>query len=179
MFYDPAQSLRLAEDTDYPDLGKPYELKFNCRNTREIALRCGRIRGVEILVRPASPRGNPPKRVHAAGKEQQIRACSRQLDEWSGQGGLKRSQIALMCMARPSASNLRSLTNLGNHPLVGTHEMGSREQSPKPGFTSIEWRSGEAILVTSIRRFRGLEADAVIIFDLPAPSRPKTFRLGI
>ncbi|MGA2737271.1 MAG: hypothetical protein ABSG65_07445 [Bryobacteraceae bacterium] len=167
VFYDPAQNLRREEEPAFPELGQPYELPTNCRNTREIALKCSRIREVEIRVRPGAPQGIAPSWIHARSKEEQIRACFRQLSEWLVQGGLKYSQIALMCMGRPPASSLGGLTRLGNHPLIGTIAMGSLEQSLQTGNHLNRWRTGDAILVTSIRRFRGLESDAVIIFDLP------------
>jgi superfamily I DNA/RNA helicase len=173
LFHDPAQSLRLAEGEQsfLPDLGKPYPLLFNCRNTREIANRCGRIRQVEIKVRSTAPFGDAPRWIHAPTKQEQIRECAGQLREWLSEGGLKRSQVVLMCMGRSSsafASSLGGLTELAGHPLLGTLPSGSREQSQATRGNLDRWRTGEAVLVTTIRRFRGLESDAVIIFDLPA-----------
>jgi len=168
VFYDPAQCVRLpVELTSLPDLGKPHPLKYNCRNTREIAIRCGRIRGVEIGLRPAAPSGNPPSWVQARTKEEQVRECTRQVNEWVRDAGPKYSQIALLCMGHPSTSSLSGLRVLGRHSLIGTLNLSSRELSQATLSHLDRWRAGESILVTSIRRFRGLESDTVIIFDLP------------
>jgi len=66
-----------------------------------------------------------------------------------GQGGLARSQVAVLV---PSVSGVTLPTRFGAIPL--THEL-------------REWKEGRGVLVTSWKRFKGLEADAVVIVEDP------------
>ena len=39
------------------------------------------------------------------------------------------------------------------------------------------WTKGDAVLYTTVRRFKGLEANALILFDIPEPGTVKSYSL--
>jgi superfamily I DNA/RNA helicase len=67
------------------------------------------------------------------------------------QGGLKPTQIALI---GPAAHLSGSLARF--------HEIDGRPLTTDAG----EWRRGRGLLVTTARSFKGLEADAIVLYDL-------------
>ena len=40
------------------------------------------------------------------------------------------------------------------------------------------WRTGKAVLVDTIKRFKGLEADALLLIDVPTPESVPSFKLS-
>ena len=71
-----------------------------------------------------------------------------------GKGKLKPSQIAIL---GPHAKSHSSLAEVGSiHKLKLTQKLEN-------------WEKGQGILYSSIRSFKGLEADAVILIDVPEP----------
>ena len=71
VFYDPAQNLFVQDDLSTPDLGTPYELPTNCRNTKHIADVCSRVRGIDIKVRADAPEGTKCEVLTAETAEKQ------------------------------------------------------------------------------------------------------------
>lgn len=154
VFYDPAQNLFVEDDLSTPDLGTPFNLPTNCRNTKKIASFCSEVRGIDINVREDAPEGIKCE-VHVAKTlEEQVRLCMKFLYSWMGQGKLKPSQIAIL---GPHAKSHSSLAKVGEiHKVKITSKLEN-------------WEKGQGILYSSIRSFKGLEADAVIMIDIPEP----------
>lgn len=75
VFYDPAQNLYVGEQLSLPDLGAPFDLPTNCRNTRQIAKTCGQIRGVDIAVRDEAPEGVESVVMTLPTSGEVIKAC--------------------------------------------------------------------------------------------------------
>ncbi|MBL9182982.1 MAG: NERD domain-containing protein [Verrucomicrobiaceae bacterium] len=153
VFYDPAQQLQHQTPQRLPQLGTPYHLPTNCRNTKQISDFCAKAIGHAITVKPGQPEGRPPT-IRIAANEQaqkaQVAAC---LDEWlSGTSGLSCKQIAILSAQSLSRSSLRHCASIGRWRVTGDLE---------------EWRAGKAVLHTTLRRFKGMEADAVIVHDIP------------
>lgn len=146
VFYDPAQNLYVGEQLSLPDLGAPFDLPTNCRNTRQIAKTCSQIRGVDIAVRDEAPEGVESVVMTLPTPEARAKAIKQHLDDWLGKGKLKPSQIAILSPYDQSNSCLAGLTKVGKTDLC---------TNPN------EWRSNKGVLVSTIRRFKGLEADAV------------------
>ena len=99
-----------------------------------------------------APLGDQPAVVRARTMEdafRKARQCVLQLCQ-SGKGGLARSQVAVLV---PSVSGVTLPTRFGTVPL--TQEL-------------REWNEGRGVLITSWKRFKGLEADAVVIVEKPA-----------
>jgi hypothetical protein len=154
VFYDPAQNLYVGEDLLIPNLGPPVVLPTNCRNTRRIATTCGRIKGIEIPIRKDSPDGDDPVVRVATTPEQQVRACEEWIREWILRGKLEPSQVVIQCPHRRENSALAGVQKLAGVPLVESLDL---------------WEAGKGVLFTTIRGFKGLEADAAIIADVPPP----------
>ena len=152
VFYDPKQNLYVDDPALPEELGSPYELPVNCRNTIRIAEHCASLAGYENRVIDGAPLGDQPAVVRARTMEdafRKARQCVLQLCQ-SGQGGLARSQVAVLV---PSVSGVTLPTRFGTVPL--TQEL-------------REWNEGKGVLITSWKRFKGLEADAVVIVEKPA-----------
>jgi superfamily I DNA/RNA helicase len=75
------------------------------------------------------------------------------LKSWlSGTGGITKRQVAILCPASIAQSSLRQLAALGGVDFTDNLD---------------DWRADKAVLLTTLRKFKGLEADAVILFDVP------------
>ena len=166
-FYDPEQNL-FVEDAPGGGLREnggfladlpQFELPWNCRNTRQIASHCGGLLRREILIRREAPEGSQVRLLPPAADPAERRAAvERELDRWLGREKLKSGQVAALSPFRADKCCLSGATSLGKWPLTSSVE---------------RWRKGEGVLLQTIRAFKGLEADAVILFDAPSP-RPRS-----
>jgi superfamily I DNA and RNA helicase len=155
IFYDPDQQIFQATAASMPDLGAPFLLPFNCRNTERIASRCGEILGKRIPVNRGAPEGRAPKLIEAPSSEQQIKEVERQIKEWMTPSiGLKSNQVAVVTRGKVQNSSLAGVRSLAGYSVTENLS---------------EWRSGAGILLTSLYRFKGLEADALIVADVIQP----------
>ena len=152
VFYDPKQNLFVDDPALPEELGRPYELPVNCRNTVCIAAHCAELGGYENRVLDGAPQGDEPVLVSARTIQDAFRKAGQQVLRLCqpGQGGLARSQVAVLV---PSVSGVTLPTRFGAVPL--TQEL-------------REWTAGKGVLITSWKRFKGLEADAVVIIEQPA-----------
>ncbi|HDT11579.1 MAG TPA: hypothetical protein ENN58_02450, partial [bacterium] len=160
VFYDPEQNLFVKDDLSTPDLGVPYELPTNCRNTKHIAEVCSKVKGIEIRVRSDAPDGVECKIQIAESEDKQMGLCTKWISEWIGKGGLKTSQVVILGAHAKSHSSLKDASAIGKYPI--TQHLG-------------HWESDKGILYASIRSFKGLEADAVIMIDIPEPDSIPNF----
>ena len=160
VFYDPAQNLYVGEQLAMPSLGSPFELPTNCRNTRRIAARCAEIREVAITVRTDAPEGVVPELKKIESPESRARAIRDTVESWINKGKLLPSQIAILSPFEKAKSCLAGITNLGKTTLV---------TNPN------EWRVNRGVLFATIRSFKGLEADAIILTDVPEIDSSQAF----
>jgi hypothetical protein len=123
-----------------PFAGEPFELTVNCRNTIPIHNAVSRLfdsgdssLGVE---------GPEPIWVAISSPEGAIKAVSKQLHRLLNEGGLRAAQVAVLTQSRGMADRLRSERRAGL-TLVGLEDAG--------------------VVCETIHRFKGLEADAVIV----------------
>jgi hypothetical protein len=85
---------------------------------------------------------------------QGIKAVREQVLQWTEKGGrLRPSQIAILTPQEPGGEWPKQIDTI---PLSESFD---------------RWRRGECILLSSHRRFKGLEADALILADVPVPER--------
>ena len=128
----------------------PLYLDTNCRNTLRVAAFSSAACSVSAKTHRFAPKGKRA-RVHAADspsdrRELPLRRLKRFLDD-----GLSPDRIVLMGPAAKERGSLADVDSAGSVPLT----------------TSVEdWRAGAGVLVTTARKFKGLEADAVIVYDL-------------
>jgi hypothetical protein len=151
-FYDPRQNLFLPENLEAlpPNLVGPIPLMRNCRNTRRIAQRCGAIINEKFGDFPGLPEGEEVREVREASLRDVIRAVREQVLQWTERGGrLRPEQIAILTPLEPGDEWPKQI---GTIPLAADFD---------------RWRRGECILLSPHRRFKGLEADALILADVP------------
>lgn len=163
VFFDPAQNLFVDDDLAIPDLGQTYDLPTNCRNTRHIAATCGKIRGVDIPVRSDAPEGIECIVKIIPQPDARERMIRELVDDWIGKGNLKPSQIAILSPFEKSNTCLADVMKIGKTPICTNHE---------------EWRANCGVLLATIRSFKGLEADVIIVTDVPSPKTAKHFTIS-
>lgn len=172
VFYDPDQLIFSDVFATMPDLGSPFVLPVNCRNTGSIASHCSKIIGKKIPVNRDTPNGRSPVLIHAAAPKEQLAAVTKQVSEWmSKSGNLRSDQIAVVTRGKIDNSSIAGQQVIGGIPVVTRLD---------------DWKNGKGILVTSLYRFKGLEADALILVDVETPDpnapasgfRPEHFYVG-
>ena len=160
LFYDPAQNL-FVDDPGLPDLGNPFALSINCRNTRQIAKTCSAIRKMDIETHKMAPEGKKVTTHLCPDAERQYRKSESILKELR-KNGLGPTQIVIQSPFRKSGptSSFKSFKKIGGFSIVTD---------------TRRWKSGEGVLFTTIRAFKGLEADVVIMVDLPEFEKTNVF----
>lgn len=157
IFYDPKQDLFVNKKLSFPSNAARFDLPINCRNTRRISDLCSTIRGVEIPAAAFAPDGCEPKIEVISDRNLRALAIEQQLKEWLREGKLNASQIAVLSPYRPDGNGC----SVGNRPKIAGQTVTN---------DPARWREGHGLLVTTIRSFKGLEADAVILTDIGQPS---------
>lgn len=151
VFYDENQKIYdVGESVAWPDLAGPFPLKYNCRNTNAISSYSAEFIDQKIPTKINALAGDTPefKKVsdeNAARKE--VLATAR---AWLNAGNLKPRQIAIVATCALEKSCMANETHIGNVPIT-------RNIS--------DWRKGKGILLTTVWKFKGLEADAMILSD--------------
>ena len=151
VFYDPKQNLFVETPTLPEELGHPYPLPTNCRNTIRIADHCASLVGYDSSVRADAPMGEEPSMISVGKVDEAVRAAGRRLRAlcMPNLGGLKPSQVAILA---PAAADSLWPEQFASIRLTRDFD---------------EWRRDEGVLIATWGRFKGLEADAVIIIELP------------
>jgi DNA helicase IV len=152
IFYDPAQRIFWQQDQLMPALGQPFSLGTNCRNTQSISDHCGKVIGKDIKVMAGTPMGREPLFISAPSADEQRKALDKQVKDWSA-AGLKPHQIAVVAAKTLDASCCKDMAKIGGVPV--TDQL-------------VTWRQGSALLRTTLGKFKGLEADAMVLVDVPA-----------
>ncbi len=148
IFFDRKQNL-YGSALQFPRTQVVYNLNVNCRNTRKVAQSCGNVLGTEIAVSPFSPEGAKPQ-VHRVAEPKAAReACGNILNHLLMDERFAPSRIAILSPYTRAKSCLGP--GLPWHKVTEKHE---------------EWQQDEGVLFSTIRSFKGLEADIVILTDL-------------
>jgi len=164
IFHDPKQNLFVNKKLSFPAKAARYELPVNCRNTRRIADLCSRVRGVDIPSAVFAPHGTEPTIEVVPVRERRAAAVEQQLKEWVKDGKLSTSQVAILSPYRPDGP----ACSVGNRPRLAGLPVTTQPAA---------WRAGNGILIATIRSFKGLEADAVILTDVGMPDE-ETFSVA-
>lgn len=123
-----------------PFPGEPFELHVNCRNTVPISKVVAGIFGTAMG--DLGVEGPEPVWVPVESPEGAIKAVSKQLHRLVNEGGLKPGQVAVITQGKSMAEKIRS--------------------EPRAGIT-LTTLDGNGLVCETIHRFKGLEADAVIV----------------
>lgn len=160
VFYDPIQNLYVDGRVTIPSLGSPHRLPVNCRNTRSIADTCEMIIDREIRTRPETPVGAKTRVEVVETGSLAIDTLKGWVKEWVNREGIVASQLAILSPFQKRNSVLAQSDKIG--PLALTEDL-------------EEWRVGKGILFSTIRSFKGLEADIVIMVDVVDPDSITVF----
>lgn len=127
-------------DWQSPIPGEPYLLSVNCRNTAPIARVVSRVFDDKTTDRGVD--GPEPVWVPVESEEGAVKAVVSQLHRLVNEGGLNQRQVVVLTQSRRLAEELRS--------------------KPRAGLTLTRLED-EGVTCETIHRFKGLEADAVIV----------------
>jgi hypothetical protein len=160
IFLDPAQNLFVDEELSFPDLPNPFILPTNCRNTVKITDVCSDILKLKINTKSGAPDGHDPIIKIAPTSKEQKKLISETLTSWVKKGKMRNSQIAILSPYRKENSSLKGLTEISSIPITEN---------------LLEWKAESGVLFSTIRSFKGLEADAVLLIDIPKPGSIQNF----
>jgi len=151
VFYDPKQNVFATSASLPGELGEPFDLPVNCRNTVKIAEHCAELIGIKPNIMPSAPAGDEPEILKSKDFKEAFRLAAKKVNEWcqAGKGGLKPSQVAVLA---PSSEKGDCPDKFGSVPMTAKFD---------------EWRKDEGVLLSSAKSFKGLEADAVVILCNP------------
>ena len=124
-------------------------LTRNCRNTRRINDFCRTVVNVATESDTRMPPGDTPLEHRVQTDKDRADAAEGQIREWLT-AGLAPSQIAILSHRQASNTSLGSRTSLAGQAVVDDVDA---------------WQDGQGVLHTTVRGFKGLEADAVLLLD--------------
>jgi hypothetical protein len=148
IFYDRDQNL-YGTELEFPITEPTFKLRTNCRNTRSIASRCSSIIGSTIRTSSFAPEGEEPLIVLTDSAEQVRQECSDLLARHIGQGGLSPSRVAILS----TRSRVKSCLGDGK---LDRYALTDELQ---------EWENGKAVWFSTVKAFKGLEADVLVLIE--------------
>jgi ATP:corrinoid adenosyltransferase len=156
VFMDPNQQVYERESDDLPavlDLST-FKLKYNCRNTVNIAEYCGVAIGQDQKVRPGAPEGIEVEVDECLNAEEMIDLVRRHLHRLTAEEKIPAKDIVILTAGRTAVEKTAvwKAKRYGNISLVG---LGT---NPGPN----------EVVMTTIRRFKGLESNVVIVCNVSA-----------
>ena len=150
-FLDPNQSLRGEVKRPPVTFERPFRLTMNCRNTRKIAAASASVLDLKPEVFGRAPVGIRPKLLRAGTMRQQKGLVLQELRRMLEYEAMEPHQIVLMGPSAKANGSMADVSEVGGVPLVTSAD---------------DWRDGCGVLVTTARAFKGLEADAALLYDL-------------
>ena len=155
-FYDAHQSIfgghRPPEALEISE----YRLMHNCRNTARIAEYAARLMNLEPCVKVGAPQGEQVENIVCRNAEEMARKVAGRLTELVGVEGIDPARIAIL-----------STRTLRNSPFTDDRRAGRFE------LVSLDAGrlSKNRMVFETLYRFKGLEADVVILLNLPGGSK--------
>ncbi len=147
VFFDPNQILYLKEQLRLPsELGEPFLLQQNCRNSPEIARYCESLIGLES--------DHPTHSLDVFCVD-------------SRQSGFQKITELISELSAPKTGELCPSQIVVLVPGFPLDDLPSKFRRIKATRDLNAWRNDEGVLIESYARFKGLEADAVIILTAP------------
>ncbi|MEZ8806044.1 MULTISPECIES: NERD domain-containing protein [Vibrio] len=161
VFYDPNQNLYVYQEPSLPALGQPFNLPVNCRNTKSIASFCSEILDKQIPTKGDAPVGDEPVVARLDNKFEIQKRVERYVHEWVNKGNLKPNQVAILSPFKQSNSSLATLSKARGVEITDDIE---------------RWQEGKGILFSTVKAFKGLEADAILLIDIPNEGHSPIFQ---
>jgi len=148
IFYDPDQNL-YGTDLEFPEMGEPFILERNCRNTRQISAALKELSGVDMRLHEMAPEGEPVKEIRCSSDRDLRKALGKALHELINVSGLSTDQVVVL-----GGHSIKN-TCLGENSKIGnfTVKRGSKHEP-------------NTIRYSTYMRFKGCEADAVILLGV-------------
>lgn len=152
-FSDPNQSLWewAKGKPDNIPFTTPITLGKNCRNTRAIARSSSKMANLHTDVMERSPVGIKPQIDRVPNQNAGKGILLQSVRDLMTKHQVLPMNIVLMGSSNYENGSLATVNTIDNIPLTDS---------------AVRWRQGGAILVTTSRSFKGLEADAVIVYDI-------------
>lgn len=149
VFFDKNQ---FVQGREFPDWLRNAEcrlvLNINCRNTFSIADTSGKPIHVEPKVKNKAVKGDMPKFFICDDARSGIKRLSKLIDQYRN-NGYAYDQICVLTVKTENSSWITGVEKIGNHTIKTT-------------------RGKNNVLFTTARKFKGLEADVIIIIDVNA-----------
>lgn len=150
-FMDPNQSLRGQPKTPPVVFDATFRLRTNCRNTRKIAVASASVLGLQFQFFARAPAGPAIVVHHARSRGEQKAIVCRETLRLLTSVAIKPNQLVLIAPSSKSKGSISSIREINGVSLTTCLD---------------DWYDGKGVLVTTSRSFKGLEADAVLLYDL-------------
>lgn len=155
LFLDEHQNL-YGREGQLPFTGPEFRLRRNCRNTRPIAAFARRAIGLVDEANLARLPAGPAPVVHEVDSAEAERdAVRRVVHELIHEQGLAPAQLVILGCHKIGNSSFAEVRRLGNHSV--------RDVSEPAAVNAIRY--------STVHKFKGLEADAVLLVGIGEPSR--------
>lgn len=162
VFCDPGQDLYNANGLSELDMGSDtFPLELNCRNTINIARFCDDIAEISTESHPDAPEGEEVIFKTITDEQSRVDYVRNVIARWVGVDKICPSKIAVLSPRKP--------TNTCLHAGVNSNVVSLTTDA-------AEWRLGNGVFHSTVRGFKGLDAEFVILVDLPVPGSHPVFR---
>jgi len=161
VFHDPSQDLYGGASIQALGLS-PITLSLNCRNTRNIAEKSYGFSGLSPRFREDTPDGVAVKEITCHGDHEIAEALRRELHRLINEEGLSNESIVILVPKSVKASSVWRRGEFGNFTLA---PYGEALNPNEVGFSTI-------------RRFKGLEANVVILCEVTDSDDPALLYVG-
>lgn len=151
IFYDPDQNLRKTH-LQFPIDSSPVILSDNCRNTLRIGTELKKLTSQKMRLRDEAPEGDPIHEVRCRSDRDLRKALGQSLHRLIAEGGMPRENVVVL------GGHKLERTSLGKDPRIGNFRIVER---PTP-----ETQGPDVVGYYTYIGFKGLEADAVILFGV-------------
>jgi len=164
VFCDPQQDIFNAEGLDALEIGdRILNLPVNCRNTQAIDNHCKDILSTNAPSNAKAPQGTPVEIKVLPDDGKRLNLVNKLVTNLIKEEGLNPSQIAILSPWRKENTCIADIKSISRIPLTNSID---------------EWNNGDGILCTTIRAFKGLEADVLLLIDTPTPGEHPVFGIA-
>jgi ATP:corrinoid adenosyltransferase len=157
IFYDPNQQIYGDGPAAELDM-KSTTLKYNCRNTKLIAEYSSQLVDIEAILKPGTPTGTEVVTRACSSERDMVDAVRKLLHEVVTDNKIPTAQIVVLTTSSPSKSPVFRARKLGNLSLVRLDQQPNKDE----------------VRFSTLHRFKGLEADVVILCDVKPENEEST-----